>query len=92
MIFDPAFKRVQCLFRPQHLFPIVHLSRIEWQVLILVFTSLIAWLEPLCLYHNASYSWDDIFTNFTKKVAFRENIIMNSYARVALLQCYILAS
>ena len=30
--------------------------------------------------------------NFTKKVVFHENIIMNSYASVALLQCYILAS
>ena len=29
---------------------------------------------------------------FTKKVAFCENIIVNGYARVALLQCYILAS
>ena len=30
--------------------------------------------------------------NFKKKVAFRENIIVNSYASAALLQCYILAS
>ena len=34
----------------------------------------------------ALYSWDDIFTNFTKKVALRENIIVNGYANVALLQ------
>ena len=40
----------------------------------------------------ALYSQEDIFTNFMKKLAFRENIIVNSYARVALLQCYILAS
>ena len=30
--------------------------------------------------------------NFTKKVALRKNIIMNTYESVALLQCYILAS
>ena len=45
MIFDPAFKRVRNLFEPRRLFPIVHLSRVEWQVLVPVFTSLIAWLE-----------------------------------------------
>ena len=28
-------------------------------------------------------------TNFMKKVAFRENIIMNSDATIALLQCYV---
>ena len=33
----------------------------------------------------ALFSRDDIFTNFTKKVAFRENIIVNSCASVALL-------
>ena len=33
MIFDPALKRVWCLFEPQHSFPI-HLSRVEWQVLV----------------------------------------------------------
>ena len=32
------------------------------------------------------------FHKFHEKVAFRENIIVNSYASVALLQCYILAS
>ena len=32
------------------------------------------------------------FHEFHEKVAFRENIIVNSYASVALLQCYILAS
>ena len=31
------------------------------------------------------YSRDDIFTNFMKKVAFRENIIVNSCVSVALL-------
>ena len=40
----------------------------------------------------AFYSQDDIFTNFMNKVAFYENIIVNSYVNVALLQCYILAS
>ena len=40
-----AYKRVRCLFRPRHLFPIVHLSRVKWQVPVLVFMSLIAWLE-----------------------------------------------
>ena len=45
MIFDPAFKRVQRLFKIQHLFPIVHLSRVEWQVLVPMLMSLIAWLE-----------------------------------------------
>ena len=29
-----------------HLFLIVHLSSIDWQVLVLVFMSLIVWLEP----------------------------------------------
>ena len=33
------------LFKPRHLIPIVHLSRIEWQVLVPLFMSLIAWLE-----------------------------------------------
>ena len=42
MIFDLAFKQVRCLFKPRHLFPIV---RLEWQVLVPVFTSLIVWLE-----------------------------------------------
>ena len=32
------------------------------------------------------------FHEFHEKVAFRENIIVNSYVSVALLQCYILAS
>ena len=32
------------------------------------------------------------FHKFHEKVAFRENIIVNSYASVAFLQCYILAS
>ena len=32
------------------------------------------------------------FHEFHEKVTFRENIIVNSYASVALLQCYILAS
>ena len=45
MIFDPACKQVRRLFKPWHLFPIVHLSRVEWQVLVPVFTSLITWLE-----------------------------------------------
>ena len=44
MIFDPAFKRVQRLFKIRHLFPIVHLSRVEWQVLVPMLMSLIAWL------------------------------------------------
>ena len=45
MIFDPACKRVQCLFKTRRLFPIVHLFRVEWQVLVPVFMSLITWLE-----------------------------------------------
>ena len=45
MIFDPADKRVRRLFKPRHLFPIFHLSTVEWQVLVPVFTSLIMWLE-----------------------------------------------
>ena len=40
-----AFEQIQHLFRPQRLFPSVHLSRVEWQVPVLVFTSLIVWLE-----------------------------------------------
>ena len=32
MIFDLVFKRVWHLFEPQHLFPIVHLSRVEWHL------------------------------------------------------------
>ena len=32
------------------------------------------------------------FHEFHEKVAFRENIIVNRYASVALLQCYILVS
>ena len=45
MIFDPACKRVRRLFKPWRLFPIVHLSRVEWQVLVPVFMSLITWLD-----------------------------------------------
>ena len=45
MIFDLAFKQVQCLFRPQCSFSTVHLSRVEWQVSVPVFTSLIVQLE-----------------------------------------------
>ena len=44
-MFDPVCKRVRRLFKCQCLFPIVHLSRVEWQVLVPVFTSLIMWLE-----------------------------------------------
>ena len=40
-----VFKQVQCLFRPRYLFPSVHLSRVEWQVTVPVFTSSIKWLE-----------------------------------------------
>ena len=40
-----VFKRVWHLFRPPCLFPIVHLFKIKTQVLMQVFTSLIAWLE-----------------------------------------------
>ena len=32
MIFDPAFKRVRYLFRPQRLFPIVHLFIVRRKV------------------------------------------------------------
>ena len=45
MIFDPAFKRVHCLFKPRHLFPTVQMSRVEWQVPVTLFMSSIAWLE-----------------------------------------------
>ena len=37
--FWPSVKQVQHLFRSRHLVTIVHLSRIEWQVPLLVFTS-----------------------------------------------------
>ena len=43
--------QIQCVFNPRHLFPCAHLSRIDLQMLMLVFTSLMAWLErPLCLW------------------------------------------
>ena len=45
MIFDPAFKRIRRLFEPGCSFSIVHLARVEWQVLVPVFTSSIVWLE-----------------------------------------------
>ena len=45
MTFDPVFKRVRRLFRPQHLSPSVHLSRLGWQVPVTLFMSLIVWLE-----------------------------------------------
>ena len=45
MTFDPPFKRVWRLFKIRSLFPIVHLSRVEWQVLVPMLMSLIAWLE-----------------------------------------------
>ena len=47
MIFDAAFKQVWYLLKSRHLFPIVHLSWVEWQLLVPVFMimSLIAWLE-----------------------------------------------
>ena len=45
MIFYPAFKGVWCLFRPRHVFLSVHLSRVEWQVPVTLFMSLIAWVE-----------------------------------------------
>ena len=49
-----------------------------------------AFLTASCLITIvALFSRDDIFMNFMKKV---ENIIVNSYVSVALLQCYILAS
>ena len=44
MIFDPAFKQWR-LFKSQCLFPIIHLSKVECQVLAPVHMSLIAWLE-----------------------------------------------
>ena len=45
MIFDPAVKQVWHLLRLKHLFPIVHLPRVEWQVPVPVFKSLIVCLE-----------------------------------------------
>ena len=45
MIFDPVFKWIQHLFTPQCLFSSVHLSRVEWQVPMPVFMSLIVWFE-----------------------------------------------
>ena len=45
MIFDLAFKQVRCLFKSWHLFSIVYLSRVEWQMLMPVFMSLIAQFE-----------------------------------------------
>ena len=50
--FHPAFKWVWHLFRPQHLFPIIHLSKVEKHMLALVPTSLLAWL------------WANKFTNW----------------------------
>ena len=45
MISDPVFKRVWRLFKPWHLFRIIYLSEVAWQVLVPVFTSLIARLD-----------------------------------------------
>ena len=45
MIFDLVFKQVRHLFKSRRLFPIVHLPKVERQVLLLVFTRLITWLE-----------------------------------------------
>ena len=45
MIFDLVFKLVWYLVKPWYLFPIVHLARVEWQVLVPVFMSLVVWLE-----------------------------------------------
>ena len=53
MIFDPACKQVRRVFKPRHLFPIVHLSRVEWQVLVPVFVTLIMWLEASAFNKNA---------------------------------------
>ena len=43
--FDQESKWVRHLFRPWHLFPSVHLSRVEWQVPVTLFMSSIVWLE-----------------------------------------------
>ena len=42
MIFDPAFKWVQ---QTLHIFPSLHLSMVEWQVLVTLFMSSITWLK-----------------------------------------------
>ena len=47
----------------------------------------ISYITAMALLFTGRY-----FSSFTKKVALRENIIMNSYVNVALLQCYISAS
>ena len=39
-------------------------------------------------YLTSSFFTGQCFHEFHEKVAFRENIIVNSYASVALLQCY----
>ena len=46
-------------------------------------------------YRNGSFIHGTIFSQISQKSStsiIRENIIVNSYANVALLQCYILAS
>ena len=48
-------------------------------------------IQDWCTYHNGSFIHRMILSQISQKVAFRENIIVNSYVRVALLQCYILA-
>ena len=45
MISDLGFKRIWRLFRPQCLFPIVDLSRVERKVPVTLFISSMAWLE-----------------------------------------------
>ena len=46
------------------------LSRIEWQVLILVFTSLIIWLEPFTYLQKRMHCWPHVTTDIDNTLNF----------------------
>ena len=47
-------------------------------------------LYSIVTYHSDSFSQDVIFTKFYKKIAFRENIIVNGYTSidVVMYRCF----
>ena len=51
---------------------------------------MICYPKDSLFYHTSSFFKGQYFYEFHEKVAFRENIIVNSYVSIVLLQCYIL--
>ena len=76
MIFDLAFQRVWHLFKPWNSFPIVYLSRVEWQVLVPAFYEFDSVVRGQHIYKSA---WT-LLTERTCKCILGEDNKHNKYA------------